>query len=228
MLVGNLDYDDSEDRPQDDRPKSPSSRNLAAFEKFSQENLPRRIREAFEATLNERVLPIEESLKMALPEVVRSCQAQIFRDWERFSSKVGPKTARDTLHEAIEAEETAVPGHYNAQPPPGNESLSTFFVEPAPAAIENAFDIPAHFGNYGEGPSSIIADSGYHSLRQQSDLLHREPSPRPTPMTAADITNVCSLEDDLEDPGEINLDDPTDIDWSHYLEETGGSPTGKS
>jgi len=226
--MGNLDYDDSEDRPQDDRSKSPSSRNLAAFEKFSQENLPRRIREAFEAMLNERWLPIEESLKMALPEVARSCQARIFRDWERLNSKVDPKTARDTLHETIEAEETAIPGHYNTQPPPGNESLSTFFVEPAPAAIENAFDIPAHLDDYGEGPSPTIADSGYHSLRQQSYLLHREPSPRPTPMTAADITNVCSLEDDLEDPSEINLDDPADIDWNDYLVETGSSPTGKS
>jgi hypothetical protein len=25
-----------------------------------------------------------------------------------------------------------------------------------------------------------------------------------------------------------NLDDPTDIDWSHYLQETGDSPIGKS
>ena len=224
--MGNRDYDDSEDRPQDDMPKSPSSRNFAAFEKFSQENLPRRIREAFEAMLNERVLPIEESLKMAIPEIVRSCQAQIFRDWEGYSSKGGPKTAQDTLHETIEAEETAIPGHYDAQPPPGNESLETFFIEPAPAVIANAFDIPAHFDDYGEGPSRTMADSGYHSLRRQSDLLRREPSLTPDPMTAADVANMCSLEGDLEDLSGTSLDDPTDFDWSEYLVETGNSPAG--
>jgi hypothetical protein len=39
---------------------------------------------------------------------------------------------------------------------------------------------------------------------------------------------VCSLEDDLEDLSEINLDDPTGFDWSDYLVGTGSSPTGKS
>lgn len=219
--MASLDYDEVEQMYWDETPQSPESRNLAAFERYSQDNLPRRIREAFEAMLEERVLPIEDSLKKALPEVVRTCQAQIFRDWAQLRPGVGQATEGEFLTRNPEMDGVPDQLQYDEQSIAAQndwpQHLSNFYVEPAPTPIGNTFDIPVQSNDNGEGPSQTTADSGYHSTRFNSDFLHHESSSSPTPMAVADNASMFSFQEDLQDPGVADPDIPADFDWAYFL-----------
>jgi hypothetical protein len=219
--MASLDYDEVEQMYGDETPQSPESRNLAAFERYSQDNLPRRIREAFEAMLEERVLPIEDYLKKALPEVVRTCQAQIFRDWAQLRPGVGQATEGEFLTRNPEMD--GIPDQLShdeqslAARNDWSQHLSNFYVEPAPTTIENTFNIPVQSNENGEGPSQTTADSGYHSTRFDSDFVHREVPSSPTPMAVADNANMFSFQEDLQDLGVADLVIPADFDWADFL-----------
>jgi hypothetical protein len=105
VLTASLDYDDSDQRYQDDTPRSPSSREFAAFEQYSQDNLLSRVHDAVEALLDKHVIPIEESIKRLLPEVVRSCQAKMFKDWAQLKSGSSSETAQMAMSENPEREQ---------------------------------------------------------------------------------------------------------------------------
>jgi hypothetical protein len=226
-----LDYDEVEQMYWDETPQSPESRNLAAFERYSQDNLPRRICEAFEAMLEERVLPIEESLKKALPGVVRTCQAQIFRDWAQLRPRVGQATEGESLTRNSEMDGVSDQLSHDEQSlAPRNDwahHLSNFHVEPAPTPIENTFNIPVQSNDNGEGPLQTTADSGYHSTHFNSDFLHREVPSSLTPMAVADNANMFSFQENLQDPGVADLDIPADFDWACFPLEPGNRECSK-
>jgi hypothetical protein len=221
-----LDYGDHEQCAQDDNSLSPSSRGFAAFEHYLQENLPTRVRQAFEAMLDEQMLPIKESLKRALPEVVRTCQAQMFRDWERLSSGAGQTATEGPSTQDPQTAGAASPGNNCGPgpfaPPPWNEFLSNFFIEPGPAPIDNPFEHPVRFNENGEGPSRTkIEDSGYHSL-QDSDIHPPKLSDSPTLPAAADDANAYWFqEEDLGDLGLADPDLPPLFDWSKFALDRG-------
>lgn len=182
-------------------PQSPSSRNFAAFEQYSQENLPRQVREAFEATLGEQLLPVEESLKRAIPEVVRTCQAQIFRDWDRLNSGAGQTINDGRSTQEPQTEEPAGPGNNSGRGrfalTSWDESLSKFFIEPEPVPIDNPIKNHAQLTGNGEGPSRTTEDSGYHSLRC-SDMAPLKAPQSPTLQGVADDADNCVFQEDLE------------------------------
>jgi hypothetical protein len=223
VLTEISDYDDLEQRSQDDISLSPSSRDFAAFEKYLQENLPGRVRETFEAMLNEKLLPLEESLRTALPEVIRKCQAQMFRDWERQSlggvqdvngsySKQNPETD-DAICQEDRGQPSLPESTFQA------ESLSTFYIEPELALPENASEHLVRFKENEAGPSRIDTDSGYNSLRSNLDMI------RP-PQGVTGAPNACTHPGDFEDPGMVDLDFPDfDFNWGDFLLEHGTSPT---
>lgn len=217
VLMGDLDYDDSEQGPQDECSRSPSTRYFAAFERYSQENLPRLIRESFEAMLDDRMLPIEESLKMALPEVVRACHAQIFRNWERLNSHDFQDSAQDTLVDDVESRREPGHRHHHEVSLSGDESLSNFYVEPGGASIGYTFDIPLGFNDNGVGSSRTIADSGYNTQSGISNFLHPEPSSTRTPMFVSGSAKASASQDHLENLGVADLETPTDFNWDDYF-----------
>ena len=228
MLTGIADYDDLEQRPEnDDSTQSPSSQSFAAFEQYLQDNLPRRIRETFEAMLNEQYLPLEESLKTALPEAIRTCQAQLFRDWERHSSGDVQDRDGDVSKQSHETKEvidhetdnvtskSRKPSQSLPQSAFQDASLSAFYVEPAPTFFESIFEstVQGQFQESGAGRSRTITDSGYASLCPNSGTVHLE-SLTPLDVTAA--ANTCTYPADLADPGIADLDFPFgfEFNWS--------------
>jgi hypothetical protein len=221
VLKASLDYDDLEQRSAENSPASPTSHNLAAFQQYSQENLPRRVREAFEAILDEQFLPIEESLKRALPEVVRKCQAQMFREWERLSSGVAQDTEEERSTQNPETDGAAVQGTNDGpmlrEPISWNESLSKFYIEPESAPIDSSFDTIMQSGENGERPSRTMTDSGYHSLHRNSDTFHPKPPESLPPIAAADMTNAYSFQEELEGLGAADIGFPSDFDWGEFL-----------
>jgi hypothetical protein len=167
--------------------------------------------------LDERVLPIEESLKRALPDVVRACQAQIFRDWERLNSHDFQDSAQDTLID--DAQSRREPGHRHRHEVSlsGDESLSNFYVEPAGTSIGYTFDSPLRFNDNGEASTRTIADSGYNTQSGISNFLHPESSSTPTPMFASGGAKASASQGHLEDLGVADLDTPTDFNWEDYF-----------
>jgi hypothetical protein len=226
------DYDDLEQRSQGDTSLSPSSWHHAAFEQYLRNNLHRRVEKSIEARLDEQMLPIQESLKRALAEIIRECQAQLFREWERLSSGIGQGTKGESSTQTLKTDDAIDQVSHGEpslpEPQSRDESLSTFYIEPEPAIIENAFGGPLQFKDNGKGPSRAITDSGYNSLRPNSDIIPSKPFEILTPLPDTDTVNTCPLQQDLQDAWLAELDFPTDFDWSDYLVETGSSPTGKS
>lgn len=169
------------------------------------------------------MLPVQESLKRALAEIIRECQAQLFREWE---------TKGKSSTQTLETDDATDQVSHGEPPLPESKlrdgSLSVFYIEPEPATFENAFGGPLQFKYNGEGPSRAITDSGYNSLPPNSDIIPSEPLEIPTPQPDTDAKNTCSLQQDLEDAWLAELDLPTDFNWSDYLVETGSGPTGKS
>jgi hypothetical protein len=220
--MAHVDYENHEECFQNMTPQSPSSRNFAAFAQYSQENLPRRVREAFEAMLDEQLLPIEESLKRAIPEVVRTCQAQIFRDWEQLSSRTGETIKEGHPTQGPQTEEPAGSGNNSGRgrfaSTPWDESLSKFFIEPEPVPIDNPFEDHMQLSGNGEGPSRTTEDSGYHSLRR-SDMAPLKASESLTLQGVADDADNCAFQEDLEEFGLSDADLPAvfDCDWSSFL-----------
>ena len=247
MLTRIVDYDDLEQYPDDDNNTlSPSSRDFAAFEQYSQDNLPRRVRETFEAMLEEQFSPLEESLKTLLPEVIRTCQAQMFRDWERHSSRGvqdrdgDVSKQNDETKGAIDHETNDVIDHETndvtsqeteAEPslPQSafqDASLSAFYVEPASTLLGSIFEntVQRQFQESEAGRSRTITDSGYASLRPNSDTVHLESL---TPLGVTGATNACTHLADLEDPGFADLNFPFEFefDWNDLPVEHGNGRT---
>jgi hypothetical protein len=219
VLIASLDYDDSELRYQDDAPQSPSSREFAAFEQYSQDNLPKRVHDAVEALLDKHVIPIEESIKRLLPEVVRSCQAQMFKDWAQLKSGSGSETAQMAMSENPEREHGVHQEDHSepplARPATWNESISNFYIEPEPALTDDPFENFVQYGENVEGPSRPIGDSGYHSLRN-SDIDPPKSPDSPAPLVAADDADTL-FEEDLGDPELADSDLPALFDWGEFL-----------
>lgn len=210
------DYDDLEQCYRDDTSLSPSSRDHAAFEQYLRNNLYSRVENAIEARLDEQMLPIQESLKRALAEIIHECQAQLFREWEAKGKSSTQTLKTDDATDQASHGEPSPP-----EPKSRDESLSVFYIEPEPAIFENAFGGPLQFKYNGEGPSRAITDSGYNSLPPNSDIIPSEPLEIPTPLPDTDTENTCSLQQDLEGAWLAGLGLPTDFDWSDYLVETG-------
>jgi len=217
-----LDYDELEHRFQDDTSLSSSSRDHAAFEQYLRNNLYSRVENAIEARLDEQMLPIQESLKRVLAEIIHECQAQLFREWETKGKSSTQTLEMDDATGQVSHGEPSLP-----EPKSRDESLSVFYIEPEPAIFENAFDGPLQFKYNGEGPSRAITDSGYNSLPPNSDIIPSEPLEIPTLPPDTDTENTCALQQDLEDALLAELDLRTDFDWSDYLVETGSGPTSK-
>jgi hypothetical protein len=174
------------------------------------------------------MLPVQESLKRALAEIIRECQAQLFREWGQLSSGVGQRTKGESSTQTLKTDAATGPVSHGEpslpEPQSWDESLSTFYIEPDPALFENAFGSPLQFKDNGEGASQAITDSGYKSLLPNSDIIPSEPLEIPTPLPDID---TCSLQQDLEKPCLAELDLPAIFDWSDYLVETGSCPTRK-
>ena len=121
------------------------------------------------------MLPVQESLKRALAEIIRECQAQLFREWEQFSSGVGQRTKGKSSTQTLKTDDaTGQVSHGEPalpEPQSWDESLSAFYIEPEPAIFGNAFGSPLQFGNDREERSRAITDPGYKSPRPNSDII---------------------------------------------------------
>jgi hypothetical protein len=72
---------------EDDSALSPDSRELAQFEEFSRQELPRFFRTALEAAVNEESQLIEERLKSRLVDMIRDCQDRVLSTYKsKFAS----------------------------------------------------------------------------------------------------------------------------------------------
>ena len=210
----------SSNAPQDDSTLSAPSRGFAAFEEYLQDNLPRRVCETLEAMLNEQFLPLEESLKTALPEAIRTYQAQMFRDWERHSSGGVRGQDGDVLKQSHETEDVISHGtddvtgqESQAEPllPQSalqDVSLSAFYVEPAPTLFGSILEniVQGECQESGVGPSRTVTDSGYASLRPNSDVAHLESL---VPLAATGEANACTY----PDPRIADFDFPFGFDF---------------
>jgi len=63
---------------QEDITSSPDSRELANYEEYSRQELPRFFRRELEAAVNDETQPIEDRLKSRLVEMIRDCQDRVF------------------------------------------------------------------------------------------------------------------------------------------------------
>ena len=78
-----------------------------------------------------------------------------------------PEKGEVTIQESHTEQQLPVPSA-------SNQALSTFYVEPAPVAIDNAFDTAFLLNDNGDGSSKTRADSTYDSLCRNSDSFRHE------------------------------------------------------
>lgn len=186
------------------------------------------LKKRLKQSLTSRCSP-SKNLSRALAEIIRECQAQLFREWGQLSSGVGQRTKGESSTQTLKTDAaTGQVSHGEPSLPERqswDESLSAFYIEPDPALFKDAFGSPLQFKDNREGPSQAVTDSGYKSLLPNSDIVPSEPLEIPTPLPDID---KCSLQQDLEDPCLAELDLPAVFDWSDYLVETGSGPTRKS
>ena len=212
-------YDNLEERTPNITQATSSSADIAALEQYAQENLPSRVCDAVGA------LPIE-SLRESLPEVIRACQVQIFKDWALLESGSSMDTSEDVVVSQNHGIEQAVDQkpHGEQEPAPGStawdESLSEFYIESMPAQIDCAFDTPLPPVDNEEGSSSQTRtrpDSGYDSQPQYPDYLDRGCPPSSTPMGTAAVDITARLfPEGPADPGASELDLSADS-WGPFL-----------
>ena len=210
-----IDYKDFERLCPENRPEASLSRNVAAFEQYSRQHLPGRVRQAFEAIIDDLVLPIEESLKSAIPQIVRTCQVQMFRDWERLSSGGGQGLEGDGFETLQTTDQEPQSEQQLLVPPISSQYLSDFHVGAVPGPTEDTLESPVHFDDCGEGPLGTGADSGYGSMWRNSDFPPREPLLRGHYGRADGATDVSFVRDDPEDQGLADLD----FDFAEFVSE---------
>jgi len=189
------------------------------------------------ALIDHRRVYVEESLKNAIPDIVRACQAQLYKDWERSTLGVDQENEGDALTSSSERKEAASRAFHSGPlvsgPPTSNASLSTFFVEPAAAPaslpIKNTFNNAIQSGINGKGSSSTTTDSGYDSLGCNLGFVNREQPQSPFQLFAPGSANAnLFLEDRRDDeakgiamPPAVSLDEsltvPLDFDIDDFF-----------
>lgn len=86
---------------QENAPQSPDSRELADYEEYSRQELPRVFRSYLEDAVNNQTQHLEESIRSQLVSIVQDCQARMF---SAYRSKVANKDKKPTPDStAIEA-----------------------------------------------------------------------------------------------------------------------------
>ncbi|KAF6831722.1 hypothetical protein CMUS01_07206, partial [Colletotrichum musicola] len=151
--------------------KSPET-EFARYEQFLQRELPSQVQRQLELRIEERLNPIEESLRSELVGIIRDTQIHLFHTYRSMRSSTTDTVAAETGANADTDAEGADSGNMNAreEPRPVNvpdveDSLQTFYQPPLTdeSWSFNAFD--GLLFDFSEmPPGSVDLDSGYWSV----------------------------------------------------------------
>jgi hypothetical protein len=90
-----------DDKPVDFEPiqeepviQSPGSEELTHYEEYARRELPRLVRSALDAIINDQTQPLEETLRAQLATIIRDCQDRVFSTYR--SRSTPPKTMNGT------------------------------------------------------------------------------------------------------------------------------------
>ena len=112
---------------------SPPAMELARFEEFAREDVPRRVRERLELLVDSELRPVEERLRAQVLEIVRSCLPESFQTFRQSEQAI--EALETGLHPIIWSDAGQDPSNVVdnallAQIFP-MDSLERFFTEPA-------------------------------------------------------------------------------------------------
>ena len=79
-----------------------TSSDLESFEQYLKEELPKTVRRALEARVDQAVNPVEETLRDQIVDIVRDCQTQLFEDYRTSRTGMASPAARGTISLAKE------------------------------------------------------------------------------------------------------------------------------
>ncbi|KAL8821639.1 MAG: hypothetical protein Q9191_007267, partial [Dirinaria sp. TL-2023a] len=170
-------------RSRDDRDASPSNGRrrrgvdgeLADFEAYNRTELPRLVEANLQTLVNAEILPLEESLKRMLVDIVRRCQSTVAQNYDRIhpaSSQERDSGSSQVLNTSFDfqAEDTNV--NFDAltagrqqlleQPAQLDQTNTTAFFEEPPPQSTNTLDVQPE--DYHPKSAAQSPDSGYGSF----------------------------------------------------------------
>jgi len=136
---------------QNENIKSPESQNLASYEEFSRQELPRIFKNSLETIVNNEMQPIEERFRGQLTNLIKDCQDQVFF---RFKSLV-----QIPEPQAEEEESTLMTTEISAEQMNDDDFVARIYKPPPPQAdLQPTIQIPNQIFQHDKS-----SDSGYGS-----------------------------------------------------------------
>jgi hypothetical protein len=149
LLTAPIDFEPVQER----RSHSPNSQELASFESFSRQELPRVFRNCLEAAVNEETQLIEEKFRRRLVDMMKDCQDRVLEIYQsKFSRQGALPGAVGNPSDPTPMMSTAPQGQLNTQ-------LSRCFQQTSQIAS-------THLGCEPLPCSNQISDSGYASISE--------------------------------------------------------------
>lgn len=156
----------------------PPETEFTRYEQFLRRELPAQVQRQLEIRIEERLNPIEESLRSELVGIIRDTQIHLFNTYRSMRSSTTENVAAETGTNADTDAEGADSGNLNAREEPRpvdvpdvEDSLQTFYQPPLTDGSWsfNAFD--GLLFDFSEmPPGSVDLESGYWSvLRANTD-----------------------------------------------------------
>lgn len=159
---------------QENRAQSPNSQELASYEAFSRQELPRVFRRCLEAAVSEETDLLEEKFRSRLVDMIKDCQDQVLVNYQ---SKIA---AREATAINLGAQPmTMIDG---APQISSTTSLADFFQQPPQQRIQysvpDLVDIQLLSSHHELSPPRQFSESGYASMSNSQPLTRlRNPNP---------------------------------------------------
>lgn len=153
-----------------DRPISPESKALRDFERFSQREFPRRVKEELEGLWDREAQQVGDRLKAEFMNIVRDCQSNLFKDYKEHATGIINESDEETLATMVEP------------PPPTDDGTPNPSLQDVRAQKERARQISKRSKNPTLDTSTSTTEMSTRSSQEtlpttvDPDLLLRGPN----------------------------------------------------